>query len=367
MKKIIMCFVVLIAFPIQAYSTTHVLLTIDVESFSKGNPEKDIWGKLEGHSELYGIPKIIDILDKYNAKATFYLNVYEIAKHGEEPIRKVAQEIVARGQDIQLHTHPKPMYGKAWMSNYTFKDQVKIIKKGKELIKQWTRVDVVSHRAGAYLGNADTLKALTQSQILADSSLSPASNSPLYREGYISNDITSIGNVIEIPVTYFKQISIGHFESLRYLDIESSSFRELKSVIDQMEKQKSCAVNIMMHSFSFTRYGKPDYPVIKKLEDLLSYVNKKQNLKMSSTTELINSYQTNSLECVASPDFIPETGVLITYMRAWERFNYGWKNIVVALSPIAMVFLICGSFLIVRLTRHSSCPAKSESLGFSLK
>ena len=343
----VVCFMYLSA---SSSAETHVLLTIDVESFKAGNPETDIWGRLRGYDGEYGVPLILDLLRDNKAKATFYLNVYEIAKHGEGEIKRVAQQIVSRGQDLQLHTHPKPMYGKAGMSLFSYKEQVEILKKGKELIFQWTGKQVISHRAGAYLGDSTTLRALKEVGMFVDSSLSPASFSPLFKEGHKGNDIVEIKGILELPVTYFTQLKFMGWESKRFLDIESSSLRELKATLDDMAEEGSCAANIMMHSFSVTRYGYPDDRIRKKLDELLKYIKLHPKLVATDTENFFKAYKEKNLTCNPRSNFVPHSGVVNTYLRSWERFNDGWKNKVAALSVPG--FLVLLAIFTVQLNRH---------------
>jgi hypothetical protein len=217
---------------------------------------------------------------------------------------------------------------------------VKILRKGQELIYQWTGKRVLSHRAGAYLGDTNTIKALKQVGIVADASLSPAFASPLFREGYHANDIENIEGVLEIPVTYFIQMKLGHWESTKFLDIESSSLRELESVLTQMAGHDACAANIMMHSFSITRYGYPDERIINKLNALLKFIKNHPKLTANSTEEFVSLHTNNQLSCQASPSFVPYTGIMLTYLRSWERFSDGWKNAAVALSVPGFIFIL---------------------------
>ncbi|RLA20352.1 MAG: hypothetical protein DRQ62_10670 [Gammaproteobacteria bacterium] len=322
------------------FAKTHVLLSIDVESLSTGDPKTNIWGRLDGYQGDNGVPLILDILKRNQSNATFYLNVFEVAKYEEQDIKQVAQTIVAHNQDIQLHTHPKPMYGKKGMSLFSPDKQEKILRKGKELLEQWTDKKIIAHRAGAYLANTDTLIALKNIGISVDASLNVASSSPLYQQGYQQNDIMLIDDILEIPVTYYTQLKFLDWESKRHIDIESSSLSELKSVLDQMAEQDSCAANIMMHSFSITRFGYPDQRVVSKLDALLQYIKEHPKLIASNTEDFYTSYKNNSLDCTATPDFVPHTGIIYTYLRSWERFNDGWKNIVFSLSVPALILLI---------------------------
>ena len=336
-----------------SYGTTHVLLTIDVESLSTGNPKTNIWGRLDGYPGENGVPLILDILKRNQSKATFYFSVFEISQYDKQDIKQVAQTIVEHKQDIQLHTHPKHMYGKRGMSLFSLDKQELILRKGKELLEQWTEKNIIAHRAGAYKADTNTLIALKKIGISVDSSLNAASNSPLYQEGYHQNDIVAIDDILEIPVTYYTQLKFMDWESKRHLDIESSTLSELKYVLDQMAEQGSCAANIMMHSFSITRFGYPDQRVVTKLDALLQYIKEHPKLTASNTEDFYKAYKNNSLSCNATPNFVPHTGITYTYLRSWERFNDGWKNIVFALSiPALLLLILLIGILSIRLRKN---------------
>ena len=99
---------------------TSLLITIDTETsigytgkdYKPIPPEARILGKIGNKS--YGIPLIMDLLEKYNFKGVFFLNVYEYFYHGDE-IKKIAQEIKKRGHDIQLHVHKEWLIFKYWI------------------------------------------------------------------------------------------------------------------------------------------------------------------------------------------------------------------------------------------------------------
>ncbi len=327
--------------------TTKVLLTIDVESFANGNPHKNIIGKIDNSEIEYGVPLILKILEANNAKAVFYLNVYESSKFGEEVIKKVANLIVDYNQDLQLHTHPGTMFGNESMASLSLEEQEKIINIGKDLIFKWTGKLVKSHRAGSFLGDSNTLKALNKNNLLIDSSLSPVFNSPLYREGYSFNEPVLINEVIELPITFYRQFNIFKNKFRRFLDVESCSLAELKTILNKFTDEQYSVINIIMHSFSFTRYGKADLKMINKFENLLKYINDHQKLIFANTSDVIDmAKDIKTKELLVEKD-IPYTGFILTYARALSRIKIGWKNFIfVSTIPITifLIYLIISMF-----------------------
>ncbi len=333
------------------HAKTFVLFTVDVESYSNGNPDAQIWGRFDGIEEEWGITKIMDILDSHGTKGTFYLNVYESAAHGALPIRLAANAIHEQGHDLQLHTHPQPMFGVSVMSKASYEKQVEILSKGIELIHNWTGKPVIAHRAGAFEANLNTVKAVKDSGLSIDSSLGFGSS--LAEDIPLSNTVSSIEGVIQLPLTHYNQVKIGNWESKRHVDIEGSTYRELKEILEQATDNGLCSVNILMHSFSLSRYGAPDPDVAERLGRILEYINNNNNLTATTTSDFYKLLQQENI-CVNEKDFTPTTGLFLTYLRAVEDFDKGHKNIIVAIGTPVVLFLLILFFTFITLRRIRS-------------
>lgn len=138
---------------------TTFLFTIDVESKTEGDPNEDVLGRIRGYAGNFGIELMMDLLEQRHVRGTFFLNAYEIARHGESVMANAARLIHSRGHDIELHTHPRPMYRFYGMNGASLDEQVAILEKGISLIRKWTGKTVIAHRAGAFEANMDTLRA----------------------------------------------------------------------------------------------------------------------------------------------------------------------------------------------------------------
>lgn len=315
---------------------TRVLLTVDVETLRResSHPQADILGRLSGEERVYGVPLMLNMLAEHDAQATFYINVYEAAKFGDAELREVTEMITAQDQDAQLHTHPKPMYGKVALSSFDRTKQTEILQTGREMLREWGGSEVIAHRAGGYKADIETLAALRALQFRADSSLAPAMNSPLNLAGYVANDLFEISGLVQLPVTYYSQLRFGPWVSYRQIDIETSSFADIALVLDSMALNGACVVNIMAHSFSFTRSGQPDQRVVERFDQLLDFVRAHDELEFSTTADVVRDYDAGNLDCAGAPDLIPHTGWWLTYLRSWERFSAGPKYAAFALAPL---------------------------------
>ena len=72
-----------------------VIISIDAETVGHDNHRITLPEQFDLKiNEVYcGITKMMEICDKYNVKATFFLNVYEFKKYGEPTLEKIAKVI----------------------------------------------------------------------------------------------------------------------------------------------------------------------------------------------------------------------------------------------------------------------------------
>lgn len=328
----------LLALSSPGWAQTRVLITVDVESYSNGNPELQIWGRTDQGE--HGITRIMDLLESHSMKATFFLTPYESAKHGEALIAAAARAIHERGHDLELHTHPGAMYGIGGMSLADLALQTEILTRGAEMLEQWTGKRVIAHRAGGFLANKDTLEACRRLGLVADSSLSPAvPNSPLNKVMTPSNLLTEVNGILEVPVTYYVQASIGPWQSKRIVDIEASTLTELRSIVRQARDGHLPTVNVLMHSFSFVRDGRVNYDVEERFAEFLQFLAQEPGITVTTVSKLHEDWAKGDLrDDYANVE--PYTGWWLTYLRAIEDADKGYRNLVVAIIPPAFICVL---------------------------
>ena len=343
----------------------YVLFTVDVESLSDGNPDRDIWGRAVGRDEDHGIVRMMEILDEHGAKGTFFVNVYEAEKHGLDNWSHICRTINERRHDVELHTHPGPMFGVKYLHEADLQTQTKILNRGKDLIRQWTGGEVVAHRAGAYAANTDTISASKAAGIDLDFSLNASwPTSDLGKSGLTTNAPIVRDGILCVPVTNYVQASAGSWRSLRFLDIEASSSAEILEVISRLRRHGVRTAVIMMHSFSFrTSGGRGGMRAERELDTLLERLSKDPGVKLVSARQLHEIWRKDPA-ALAGKDFLPRTGWWMTYCRSWSFFGEGWKNTAVALAPpVAAVIVIAAVTLLWRRRRRrrsSVAPAGCE-------
>lgn len=362
-------------------NTTYILITVDVGcQHNKEILDTLIWGK-SGNGEMLGIPKIMDICDSFGVKATFFVNVYEWKVYSEEEMKKVCKIIKDRGHDVQIHTHLSTAYDedREWPFQYSLKEQIKILRDGKELIHKWIGEYPIGHRAGGYGADYNTLKALKANNIFIDSSMllddeGCKLNYPLLSR----NGIVISHGVLEIPVTVAsaggERITLGpitlkEYEGYKKVDIDWMNEEELISAIKEAKGIGLRTVTLFMHSWSLVRTPKkwkdmdyshlyPDSEDISDLTNVLKYIGDNEGIEVVTVREFYNLYKENP-QIIKGPDTI-----LLQNQAKWvnqnlfywafSHFHNSVKARVVVIST-CLLFLAATSFITVVVRRKLSC------------
>lgn len=244
-----------------AWGETRVVFTVDVESREFPLPRQVDTTCKDGIR--CGLMEMVRMLREQGWAGTFFLNVYEYQRWGEVEMRNIATKLQAAGQDVALHTHPQWAYdpGRHAMYEYSFDEQMAIIRDGVQLLAAWTGRPVVAHRAGDYTADENTIVALARNGLRVDSSL--FWGHPQSRLNGISlphNLPSSEGRITEIPITvYLRKESprllgdiLAPITSIRKIDPDwFVSEQEARVAIDAVIDADLPFLIVFLHSFSF--------------------------------------------------------------------------------------------------------------------
>lgn len=224
---------------------TTLFLTVDTEDAYFTRP---VLMTGEGIGRGYGVFGILDKLDAHAMKATFFVNVYEQDRQPPGVVADVVRQIVGRGHEVGLHSHPvpdDPFYGRP-LFRLSREAQIDILKRGVESIHRWTGSVPVSFRAGGYALDNDTFLAMEEAGISVDSScFFPSPNN--CHDKFTVNAVRSRGAVIEAPITTVLQVADRTVKHSK-LDFNWLSVDELMRAL---AVQEAPFATFMMHSFSF--------------------------------------------------------------------------------------------------------------------
>ena len=225
-----------------------ILITLDYELFfgKSGSIEKSIIEPTE---------KLLSILDKYNVKASFfidsgyilklkeYMENYDILRKDYDLINQQIQKLSAAGHDIQLHIHPhwedSLFDGESWvfdtnrykLSDFSELEIDDIVKRYINILEEITNIKPIAFRAGGWcIQPFDKMeKALKKYGICIDSTIYPNgknsthsksfdfSNSPNKNNWYFSTDPLiedENGQFLEIPISAVKTSPLFYFKLL---------------------------------------------------------------------------------------------------------------------------------------------------------
>ncbi len=139
-----------------------VYLTFDLESHSFETNVQD--NSVISLVERLAIPKILNLLEKYNARATFFTTASFALKSPNSLIN-----IFIKGHEIGCHGFDHNDF----YDSLNLVKQIEIIEKSKKIIEGVIKSKIVSFRAPALRLNMDTIFALEKNKFKYDSSIAP--------------------------------------------------------------------------------------------------------------------------------------------------------------------------------------------------
>jgi hypothetical protein len=319
----------------MATGKMRIYFTVDTETSMGGawrNPEyyplpleRSMLGLY--NSRFYGIPLLMDILEEYGFRATFFTEVFCGYLVGFEEVEKVFRLIRERGHDPQLHLHPVFRFYRDFrqgmprreidlMFRLAPDEQQALVREGVELFYQLNGKRPRAYRAGCYGASEVTLRALRENGVEIDSSYNLAflgktcgfQVSPL-------NAPTLLEGLHEFPVTVFR--GPAPF-STRSLEIHAVSVKEVLATIRSLREVGCRDVVLSLHSFSLLknlgiRYEnyRPDHIVIRRLRKLCAVLS-----ELSCEVEVGVMGEVDLARiAVPQPQIVPSLGWLQPVMR----------------------------------------------------
>ena len=312
----------------------NYICTVDVEAHRGYNPVSDlIYGIIDG--KAYGLKLILGMFKRYEIKATFFVDFAEVNTWGKEVIQKVCEEIMAFGQDIQIHLHPEHFGDKTReeLSQYNYEEQKYMIGECIKYYEDFVGKKPVAFRAGKFSANEDTLKALNYYGIRIDSSYVKNNNwSKLNKIFNSVNKVEKYGELYELPITMFKERffnKVGtRFDKHYPLDLNAITKSELKEIILFHKSNQVRTLVSLMHSFSFIkRYGddlnlKPNTYEVALFELFFQMIvedQEIQSINMPEYLEKIENFVEESGETFIASFWKSFWGIFLRYQKASIR------------------------------------------------
>ncbi len=202
--------------PSVASVPQYLVITIDVEALplrqSQEHVERLIYGNFPGQGRA-GIVDMMDIADRHNVKLTFFLDVLEEVIYPKQ-IEAVARLIVARGHDLQLHTHAEIMpdeffkklgFPRKISNELNQAEAAALFAEVKHIVAGWGVPPFLAYRTGSYRYSQGLVQAMPQAGIAFDYNYNITGRSQ--RKLGLENVAMFRweNDVVEIPVSYIEQ------------------------------------------------------------------------------------------------------------------------------------------------------------------
>ena len=167
-----------------------------------------------------GVPRVLNLLDKYNIKATFFT-----PGHTADTFPEICKEVVRRGHEVAHHG-----YAHKNIAELSFEEETKEMEMGLEALQK-IGVKPLGYRSPAWDYSPNTLKLIEKYGFKYDSSLMANDlypYHPRYCEIHLdkANVFGPPSKVIEIPPSWF----LDDFPPSEYIKVGSARNLGLRSV-----------------------------------------------------------------------------------------------------------------------------------------
>ena len=297
-----------------------VVITTDTESGYVEKNQRRVW-QMENPSAFqgyyYGIRNLMKIFDVHGIKSTFFLSTQCFSSDGKtyNQIKVELKNIIKKGHEIGLHLHAdsdfsiqKKLSRKFEATSaffYDYKEKLRIIKAGKELIKENLGKNIYenleSFRWGNWALDSGGAKALNKTGFKIDSSAIPGIKGHTYdtmrydwskvnrhypwRLSISNHQIINHNNsnILEIPIATFDFFGSKIKADPIYSVLLNKAFIEYYEKTDRSERPFPFVV--ITHSSEATYYdGKPT-KALKDLDRFISFVKKYDNVEFVTLKE----------------------------------------------------------------------------------
>lgn len=211
----------------------------------------------ETQSGPVGIEYQMGLLNRYNLRATFFVDPMPALVWGDEAVTRIVEPILFHGHDVQLHLHTEWLAlaerspiaaGRTGrnLSDFTCDEQETLIGWAAERLVAAGAPYPAAFRAGNYGANDDTLRALARLGIHFDTSFAPALVGGDCRIGLTRDDLLPVSwmGTREVPIA-----AIGARGGLRHAQLTALSLGEIKAAVRHARAGDWPAFVLVSHSF----------------------------------------------------------------------------------------------------------------------
>jgi hypothetical protein len=250
-----------------------VCITIDTEVDINGSLEYPdlcepigsdcVWRHGGGRSQ--GLGFILDTLETYGFRGTFFLEVMNTHYFGEGPMAEIAEVVRARGHDLQLHLHPCWCYlpgrkaGTVGADGYTdaitdFQgaELLALLREGRDIFERVTGAAPLAFRSGSLVAHRALFPALAAAGFRLSSTIGVGIYEPADAMRRCLSGRAQFDGVTELPVLTYSTPRHGYRRADKLATIIGSAFQELRTVLDRAAAVAAGPIVILTHASEYS-------------------------------------------------------------------------------------------------------------------
>jgi len=263
---------------------TEVCITVDVEFSIAGafsHPERFkpighpvVRCMVDGRDE--GLGFLLRSLSEFAVPATFFVEAMQTAYFGDGPMKEIAAEIVAAGQDVQLHAHP------CWLffenpgldrssalkndscAGRTPEELDRLLAQALATFSRWGLQRPVAFRTGNLHTDRTLYQALARAGIPISSSIGTAIYRPAEAGLALWGGRHLIDGVLELPVLSYRDMRFGNWNHIRPLSINACSTAEIEFVLREARRLGISPVTLITHPGDFVKKTNKQYTELRR-------------------------------------------------------------------------------------------------------
>ncbi len=258
---------------------TRVFVTVDVECAEERNlggkqmPAQGydvrVWGRFKNQPHELGIGLLMRELEAEGLRGTFFTEVFGAHHFGRKGLGEAVGAMLARGHDVQLHTHPVQRVAN-WrtrglmpapdnIADYDVSRQAELLREGVEILEGCgvPKGKVMAFRAGNFGAENATWEAMARVGLVLSSNYNPcyfAKNCKMRSQKSAPGLFLADSGVWELPISNFREPGGGH----RHMQITAVSLDEMKSYLLDAHARGIFEVTVVTHSFELCHIDEPE-------------------------------------------------------------------------------------------------------------
>ena len=325
---------------------TDVVISFDIEFDINNAFTPPYQHKPRGKESIYcvndnrdiGLGYILDTLNKYDLKATFFVETCNTSYFGSSSMGDVAQDIFKQGHDVQLHIHPAwEIFQKNDWHDFVAQHspssdshdnlgqldqtmQTQLIKKGLSLFSEWQLPRPIALRAGNLFSSSITYQAMRENDLPIASNIGMGIHVPKEEKLHLYSGIHKFDDILEVPVTSFCDVVFLGCVHKKLATLIGMSFAEMKQLLHKCHDKAVSPAVFLSHVSEFiqpdSQYesgSKSNQTVCQRFERLCQFLS--DNRDTYNTTTISSAYETWKSLPINGKNELISTSILLALMR----------------------------------------------------